>query len=92
MFRPHTAILSCYRILSSRSCCSVMPLLVLNLQSLDCEHSDMPCEAEVGGIEITAVHCAQSVRKHDSDRMPFVFQKTVTAARPRTANKDNAST
>jgi hypothetical protein len=26
MFRPHTAILSCYRILSSRSCCSVMPI------------------------------------------------------------------
>jgi hypothetical protein len=24
MFRPHTVILSCYRILSSRSCCSVM--------------------------------------------------------------------
>jgi hypothetical protein len=26
MFRPHTVILSCYRILSSRSCCSVMPI------------------------------------------------------------------
>jgi hypothetical protein len=26
MFRPHTAIISCYRILSSRSCCSVMPI------------------------------------------------------------------
>jgi hypothetical protein len=26
MFRPHTAILSCYRILSSRSSCSVMPI------------------------------------------------------------------
>jgi hypothetical protein len=26
MFWPHTAILSCYGILSSRSCCSVMPI------------------------------------------------------------------
>jgi hypothetical protein len=39
MFRPHTAILSCYRILSSRSCCSVMPMLIAYFCLSICQQS-----------------------------------------------------